>query len=57
MGKITLKAWAERHGIDPSTARHKAIKGGFQTAEKIGRDWMIDADEPHADLRRKEKKE
>lgn len=50
--KITLKEWAIAHGIDPSTARHKAIKGGFQTAEKIGRDWMIDEDEPHVDLRK-----
>lgn len=50
--KITLKEWAIRHGIDPATARQKALRGGFQTAEKVGRDWMIDADEPHVDLRK-----
>lgn len=55
--KITLKEWAIRHGINPATARQKALRGGFKTAAKIGRDWMIDADEPHVDLRRKEKKE
>ena len=50
--KITLKEWAIRHGIDPATARQKALRGGFKTAEKAGRDWMIDADEPHVDLRK-----
>ena len=49
--KITLKEWALRHGIDPATARQKALRGGFKTAAKIGRDWMIDADEPKVDLR------
>lgn len=56
MNQITLKAWALRHNLDPSTARHKAIKGNFKTAVKIGRDWMIDADEPKVDLRRKAEK-
>lgn len=48
---ITLKAWALRHGIDPATARQKALRGGFKTAVKVGRDWMIDEDEPKVDLR------
>lgn len=48
---IPLKDWAVRHGIAPATARQKALRGGFKTAEKVGRDWMIDADEPHVDLR------
>ena len=48
---ITLKAWALRHGIDPATARQKALRGGFQTARKIGRDWVIEEDEPYVDLR------
>lgn len=54
MALITLKDWAIRHGIDPATARQKALRGGFKTAEKVGRDWMIDADEPKVDLRRKD---
>jgi hypothetical protein len=53
---ITLKAWALRHGIDPATARQKALRGGFKTAEKVGRDWMIDADEPKVDLRKERTK-
>jgi predicted site-specific integrase-resolvase len=51
---ITLKEWALRHGIDPATARQKALRGGFKTAVKIGRDWMIDEDEPRRDLRKKD---
>ena len=50
--KIPLKDWAEQHGIAPVTARQKAARGGFQTAEKVGRDWLIDEDEPYTDLRR-----
>jgi predicted site-specific integrase-resolvase len=52
---ITLKEWALRHGIAPATARQKALRGGFKTAEKVGRDWMIDEDEPRRDLRKKDK--
>ena len=51
MGIITLKEYAERHGRDPATFRQKALRGGFQTAKKIGRDWMIDEDEPLVDKR------
>lgn len=51
MGKITLKEYAKMHGRDPATMRQKALRGGFKTAEKIGRDWLIDADEPLNDRR------
>ena len=51
MGMITLKEYAERQGRNPAVVRQKAIRGGFQTARKIGRDWFIDEDEPYADLR------
>jgi hypothetical protein len=49
----TLKEWAERHGIDPATARQRALRGAFQTARKIGNLWIIDKDEPLVDHRRK----
>ena len=49
---ITLTEYARRIGRDPSTLRHKAIKGGFKTAQKLGRDWFIDEDEPYSDNRR-----
>ena len=51
MALITLKEYAERHGRNPATARQKANRGGFLTAQKIGRDWFIDEDEPYADNR------
>lgn len=38
---IPLKQWAENVGINPATARQKAIRGAIP-AEKIGRDWYID---------------
>ena len=57
MALISLVEWAQREGIDPSTARHKAIKGNFKTARKIGRNWVIDDSEERTDLRRKENKE
>jgi len=51
MALITLKEYAERHGRNPATARQKALRGGFKTAEKIGRDWFIDERELYGDNR------
>lgn len=48
---IPLSEYAKQHGRDMSTARHKALKGGFNTARKIGRIWMIDDSEPWVDNR------
>lgn len=48
---IPLKEWAIRNGISPATARQKAGRGGFITARKVGRDWMISAAEPKIDNR------
>lgn len=48
---IPLKDWAERNGISPATARQKAGRGGFITARKVGRDWVISAAEPNTDHR------
>jgi predicted site-specific integrase-resolvase len=53
---ITLKEWAEKNGIDPATARQRAIRGAFETARKIGNLWIIKKDEPLVDHRRKENK-
>jgi hypothetical protein len=50
---ITLKEWAEQHGIHPDTARQRALRGAFQTAKKIGNLWIISKDEPHIDHRKK----
>jgi len=51
MKKITLKEYALLHGINPATARQRAIRGSYKTAEKIGRDWFINPEEPHIDNR------
>jgi hypothetical protein len=51
MDKIPLKEYAEKHGIAPVTARQRAQRGSYKTAEKKGRDWFISPDEPHTDNR------
>lgn len=51
MGMIPLKEYAERLGKNPVIVCQKAIRGGFKTARKIGRDWFIDEDESYVDNR------
>lgn len=53
---ISLVEYAKRHGRNPATVRQMALRGGFKTAKKIGRDWVIDDQEPYPDHRRKEQK-
>ena len=50
---ISLVEWALKNGIHPDTARQRANRGAFVTAYKIGRNWVIDVDEPLIDHRRK----
>lgn len=50
---ISLVEYAKLHGKEESTVRRKAIRGGFKTAQKIGRNWVIDKDEPYTDHRHK----
>lgn len=51
MALIPLSEYARRHGRRPDVARHMAIRGGFQTAEKLGRDWFVDEVEAWPDRR------
>lgn len=51
--EISLAEWARAHKIDESTARQKARRGGFKTARKVGRDWLIRETEENPDGRRK----
>lgn len=52
MGKmIPLKEYAEKIGKDPTHLTKKARKGILTTAVKMGRDWLIDEDEPFIDYR------
>lgn len=48
---ISLTEYASRHGKANSSARQMALRGGFKTAQKIGRNWVIDSDEPWPDHR------
>lgn len=48
---ISLVEYAARHGKTDSAARRMAVKGGFETAQKIGRNWVIEEDEPYPDKR------
>jgi hypothetical protein len=50
---ISLTEYAKIHGKEQSSVRQKAERGGFQTARKIGRNWVIDRDEPYTDNRKK----
>lgn len=51
MAEISLKDYAEMHGLHPATVRQRASRGAFSTARKVGRDWIIDSDEPLVDHR------
>ena len=48
---ISLIEYAEKHGKDPDNVRKKAANGRFKTARKIGRNWVIDSEEPWQDKR------
>lgn len=48
---ISLAEYAAKHGKAPVSARALAQRGGFQTARKIGRNWLIDDQEPYPDRR------
>ena len=49
---ISLVEYAKIHGRDPATARQMALRGGFQTARKIGMNWVIEDSEPYPDRRK-----
>lgn len=51
---ISLVEYAKNHGIEPVTARQRAARGAFETAQKIGRNWVIDEDEEYIDHRKKD---
>ena len=48
---ISLAQYAEKHGKCQESARKMAQRGGFQTAQKIGRNWVIEDTEPWPDRR------
>lgn len=48
---ISLIQFAELHGIAGATARQNAKNGKYKSARKIGRNWVIDRNEPIVDRR------
>ena len=48
---ITAKEYAARNGLRHDNVRHKCQRGSYKTAQKIGRDWLIDDQEPDIDRR------
>lgn len=48
---IPLAEYARRLGKNPANARQKAGRGSFETARKLGRDWVIEDSEPWPDRR------
>ena len=51
MNLISLAEYAKIHNKNRDTVKQKCQRGGFKTAVKIGRNWVIDKDEPYTDLR------
>ena len=51
MSLISLSEYAALHGRAAISVQQKARRGGFKTAKKIGRNWVIDAEEPYEDNR------
>lgn len=54
---ISLTEYARLHGRRPDSARQMANRGGFRTARKLGRDWVIDRYEPYPDHRRRHERD
>jgi len=50
---ISLAEYAALHGVHQDTVRQKILRGNLM-AKKIGRNWVIDKNEPYVDKRRKE---
>ena len=48
---ISLAEYAAQHGKAAISARKLAQRGRFETAQKIGRNWVIDDAEPWPDSR------
>ena len=52
---ISLKEFADKHGIALDTARQGVLRGRYKTARKIGRNWVIEDTQLHIDNRFKKK--
>lgn len=48
---ISLSEYAEIHGVTHDAIKKRCQRGVFTTAKKIGRNWVIDKNEPFIDNR------
>lgn len=48
---ISIAEYAAMHNRAAKSARDMAKHGRFKTAKKIGRNWVIESDEPYPDTR------
>lgn len=48
---ITISEYAKKYNKSPVTIRQSCQRGRFKTAKKVGRDWLIDENEPFVDKR------
>lgn len=53
MSLISLAEYAKLHSRSHATVRQRVLRGNFKTAKKIGRNWVIDSEEPYTDNRQK----
>jgi len=51
MDLVSFAEYAAMHHVAAATVRPKNLRGGFKTAQKIGRNWVIDRNEPYSDDR------
>lgn len=47
---ISISEYAKIHGVKSDTVRQKILRGNLK-AKKIGRNWVIDKNEPYIDNR------
>lgn len=50
---VPISVYAERNNRSVHSVRQKCQRNGFETAEKVGRDWFINLYEPYSDNRKK----
>ncbi len=48
---ISASEYAMLHGVSHEAIKKKCQRGGFASARKIGRNWVIDKTEPFTDRR------
>lgn len=51
---IALKDYADKIGKPYPLVYQKAVRGGFETAQKVGSRWVIEASEPWVDMRHRQ---